>query len=404
MGAFEYVALDGAGKEKRGILEGDTPRHVRQILRERALLPLKVTESAEKESRRQGSLGLRRGISASDLALLTRQLATLVQAGLPLEEALLAVGQQSEKQRVQSIVLGVRSKVMEGHSLADGLGDFPQAFPSLYRATAAAGEQSGHLDTVLERLADYTESQQAIRQQMRNALIYPIVMLLFVVLIVILMLAYVVPKVVQVFTQSGGELPALTVAVIGASDFIRDWWWALIIGVIAVVAGLRWLLAQDGPKRGWHRIKLRLPVFGKISRGFNTAQFTRTLGILAGSGVPVLEALRISGEVIDNLPMREAVAEATSRIREGAGIARSLGASKLFPPMTIHLLASGEASGELEAMLDKASGNQEREIQGLIAAMLGLLQPLIVVVMGIMVLLIVLAILLPIFELNTLVQ
>ena len=404
MGAFEYVALDGAGKEKRGVLEGDTARHVRQMLRERALLPLKVTESAEKESRRQRSVGLRRGLSATDLALLTRQLATLSQAGMPLDEALHAVGQQSEKQRVQSIVLGVRSKVMEGHALADGLGDFPQAFPNLYRATAAAGEQSGHLDAVLNRLADYTESQQALSQQMRNAMIYPIVMLFFVLAIVIAMLAYVVPTVVDVFTSSGGELPLLTRVVIAASDFIRGWWWAVLIGIVALVAAVRWLLAQEGPQRAWHRIKLRLPVFGNISRGFNAAQFTRTLGILAGSGVPVLEALRISGEVVDNVPMREAVKEASLRIREGAGIARSLGSSKLFPPMTIHLIGSGEASGELEAMLDKASDTQEREIQGLIAAMLGLLQPLIVVLMGAVVLLIVLAILLPIFQLNTLVQ
>ena len=404
MGAFEYTALDGAGKEKRGVLEGDTARHVRQMLRERSLLPLTVTESATKESKRQQSLGLRRGLSAGDLALLTRQLATLVQAGLPLEEALLAVGQQSENPRVQSIVLGVRGKVMEGHTLADGLGDFPQAFPSLYRATAAAGEQSGHLDAVLDRLADYTESQQALSQQLRNAMIYPVVMLLFVLAIVIAMLAYVVPTVVEVFTSSGGELPLLTRVVIGASDFVRGWWWALLAGSAGFVMLIRWILSQEGPRRGWDRFKLRMPVFGKISRGFNTAQFTRTLGILAGSGVPVLEALRISGEVVDNVPMREAVQEASLRIREGAGIARSLGASKLFPPMTIHLISSGEASGELEAMLDKASGNQEREIQGLIAAMLGLLQPLIVVVMGIVVLLIVLAILLPIFELNQLVR
>ena len=266
MGAFEYTALDGAGKEKRGVLEGDTARHVRQMLRERSLLPLTVTESATKESKRQQSLGLRRGLSAGDLALLTRQLATLVQAGLPLEEALLAVGQQNENPRVQSIVLGVRGKVMEGHTLADGLGDFPQAFPNLYRATAAAGEQSGHLDAVLERLADYTESQQALSQQLRNAMIYPVVMLLFVLAIVIAMLAYVVPTVVEVFTSSGGELPLLTRVVIGASDFVRGWWWALLAGSAGFFMLIRWVLSQEGPRRGWDRFKLRMPVFGKISR------------------------------------------------------------------------------------------------------------------------------------------
>ena len=404
MGAFEFVALDKSGKESKGLLEGDTPRHVRQMLRERQLLPVTVTEVAKKESRRQSNFSIRRGMSASELALLTRQLATLSQAGLPLEEALLAVSQQNENPRTQSILLGVRSRVMEGHSLADGLADFPQAFPELYRATVAAGEQSGHLDAVLERLAEFTETRQVLQQQIRNALIYPIALVVTAVAIISFMLAYVVPKVVYIFENYDQQLPLLTRIMIGASDFIRDYWVALIIGIIATVYGIRQLLKKEGPKRKFHHLLLRLPVVSKLTRGINTARFTQTLSILAGSGVPILESLRIAAQVVVNVPMREAVEEASLRIREGAMISRSLAASRLFPPMTTHLISSGEASGRLEEMLHRAAINQEREVDGLIATLLGIMQPLLVIVMAAIVLMIVLAILLPIFEINTLIS
>jgi general secretion pathway protein F len=404
MGAFEFVALDKSGKESKGLLEGDTPRHVRQMLRERQLLPVSVTEVAKKESRRQSNFSIRRGMSASELALLTRQLATLSQAGLPLEEALLAVSQQNENPRTQSILLGVRSRVMEGHSLADGLADFPQAFPELYRATVAAGEQSGHLDAVLERLAEFTETRQVLQQQIRNALIYPIALVVTAIAIISFMLAYVVPKVVYIFENYDQQLPLLTRIMIGASDFIRDYWIALIIGIIATVYGIRQLLKKEGPKRKFHHLLLRLPVVSKLTRGINTARFTQTLSILAGSGVPILESLRIAAQVVVNVPMREAVEEASLRIREGAMISRSLAASRLFPPMTTHLISSGEASGRLEEMLHRAATNQEREVDGLIATLLGIMQPLLVIVMAAIVLMIVLAILLPIFEINTLIS
>ncbi len=404
MGAFEFVALDKSGKESKGLLEGDTPRHVRQILRERQLLPVSVTEVAQKESRRQSNFSIRRGMSASELALLTRQLATLSQAGLPLEEALLAVSQQNENPRTKSILLGVRSRVMEGHSLADGLADFPQAFPELYRATVAAGEQSGHLDAVLERLAEFTETRQVLQQQIRNALIYPIALVVTAVAIISFMLAYVVPKVVYIFENYDQQLPLLTRIMIGASDFIRDYWIALIIGIIATVYGIRQLLKKEGPKRKFHYLLLRLPVVSKLTRGINTARFTQTLSILAGSGVPILESLRIAAQVVVNVPMREAVEEASLRIREGAMISHSLAASRLFPPMTTHLISSGEASGRLEEMLHRAATNQEREVDGLIATLLGIMQPLLVIVMAAIVLMIVLAILLPIFEINTLIS
>jgi len=404
MGAFEFVALDKSGKESKGLLEGDTPKHVRQLLRERHLLPIQVTEVAQKESRRQGSFSLRRGLSSGELALITRQLATLSQSGLPLEEALLAVSQQNENPRAQSILLGVRSKVMEGHALADGLADFPNAFPELYRATVAAGEQSGHLDAVLERLAEFTESRQQLQQQVRNALIYPVALVVTAVAIISFMLAYVVPKVVYIFENYDQQLPLLTRIMIGSSDFIRDYWAALIAAIIAVFFGLRQLLKKEEPRKRYHRLLLRLPIVSKLTRGINTARFTQTLSILAGSGVPILESLRIASQVVVNVPMREAVEEASLRIREGAMISKSLASSKLFPPMTTHLISSGEATGRLEEMLTRAASNQEREVDGLIATLLGIMQPLLVIVMAAVVLMIVLAILLPIFEINNLIS
>jgi len=404
MGAFEYVALDQAGKESKGLIEGDTPKHVRQILRDRRLLPVQVTEVAQKEARRQLTFSLRRGISTTELALITRQLASLSQSGLPLEEALTAVSQQNDQPRTKSILLGVRSRVMEGHTLADGLGEFPQAFPELYRATVAAGEQSGHLDVVLERLADYTESRQELRQRITNAMVYPIVLVVMAVAIISFMLATVVPKIVGVFENASGELPALTRGLIAASNFLRDQWFLLLIGIAAVIYAIWWLLQKDGPKRSYHRFLLRMPITGRLTRGINTARFTRTLSILAGSGVPILDALKIAAEVIENLPMRDAVTEATLRVREGASISRSLAASKLFPPMMIHLIASGETGGKLEEMLSRTANYQEREVDGLIATLLGILQPLLIVLMGAVVMTIVLAILLPIFEINNLIR
>lgn len=403
MGAFEFVAIDKSGKESRGLLEGDTPKHVRQLLRERQLLPVKVTEVAQRESGPRRSFTLRRGLSAGELALITRQLATLSQSGLPLEEALHAVGQQNDNPRTKSILLGVRARVMEGHSLADGLADFPAAFPELYRATVAAGEQSGHLDAVLERLAEFTESRQALQQQVRNALIYPIALVVTAIGIISFMLAYVVPKVVTIFENYDQELPVLTRMMLWTSGVIRDHWLLIVVATAVVVFGVRRLLTKEGPRRRFHFALLRTPIVSRLTRGINTARFTRTLSILAGSGVPILEALRIAAQVVVNIPMREAVEEASLRIREGAMISKSLAASRLFPPMTTHLIASGEASGRLEEMLNRAAGNQEREVDGLIATLLGIMQPLLVVIMAGIVLLIVLAILLPIFELNELI-
>jgi general secretion pathway protein F len=363
-----------------------------------------VTEVAQKEARRQSSFSLARRVSAADLSLFTRQLATLVRAGLPLEEALLAVSQQTEKPRVQSIVLGVRARVMEGHALADGFAEFPRIFPEIYRATVAAGEQAGHLDKVLERLADYTEGRELIRQKVLAAMLYPIVLTVMSFGIVSLLMVYVVPKVVAVFENSKAKLPMVTQALIATSAFFRNYGLYLLIAtVVAVVLFQRWQ-RDPAARRRVQRLQLRTPLVGKLTRGFNTARFTRTFSILSASAVPVLEALRISGEVVTNLPMRDAVTDAAARVREGAPIGRSLAVSRMFPPMTIHLISSGESSGQLESMLERAAISQERELDGLLSALVGLLGPLLIIVMGLFVMGIVFAMLLPIIEMNNLIH
>ena len=305
---------------------------------------------------------------------------------------------------MQSILLGVRAKVMEGHTLATGLADFPRVFPEIYRATVSAGEQSGHLDAVLERLAEYTESREEMRQKVMGAMLYPLVLTVMCFGIVSILLTYVVPKVIEVFEANHAKLPLATRILVGFSNFMRDYGiWMLIALAVIIFLFTRALRSRDNLRR-FHLTLLTMPLVGRILRGFNTARFTRTLSILVASAVPVLDSLRISSEVVTNLPMQDAVNEAAARVREGAPIGKSLAASRLFPPMTIHLISSGESSGELQAMLERAAANQERELEGLLAAMVGLLGPLLIVGMGLVVMGIVFAMLLPIFEMNQLIR
>ena len=331
-------------------------------------------------------------------------LSTLVRSGIPVEEALLAVSQQSEKPRVRSVVAGVRARVMEGRTLAEGLGAFPTVFPEIYRATVSAGEQSGHLDTVLERIADYAENRQILQQKIRNAMIYPVLLTVICLGIVGLLLGYVVPEVVRVFEAGEQELPILTRMLIAASDFLRAWWWLMAIVIGGAVWGFRRWLKNPAARYRYDAFKLRLPLIGRVTRGNNAARFARTFSILTSSTVPVLEALKIAADVVTNSPMRRAVQDAAVRVREGAPIARSIGASKLFPPMLVHLVASGETSGELEAMLERAADNQERELDGVVNTAVGVLGPLMILLMGGFVFVIVIALLLPIFQLNQLVR
>jgi general secretion pathway protein F len=409
MGAFEYVALDAKGRERKGIAEGDTAKQVRQNLRDKGLLPMQVsaTSGRRTEAGKQSSarpMLFQRGISATELALITRQLATLVQAALPLDEALAAVANQSEKQRTKSMVFGVRAKVMEGHTLAVGLAEYPKVFPELYRATVDAGEQSGHLDTVLERLADYTENQQELQGKVRQALIYPVFLSVFAVVIVIFLMTNIVPQVVSVFDDIGQELPALTRSLIAISDFFVNYGIYLLAAVVALVFGVKALLRKPEYLEAYHRLLFHIPVIQRLVRGLNTALFTRTFSILSGSGVTALEAMKISAQVVHNLPMRRAILQATERVREGSGIKNALEHSKLFPPMTLQLIASGEGSGKLDEMLERASSQLEREQVTMIAYLVGIFEPMIILIMGALVLMIVLGILLPIFDLNQLVK
>ena len=409
MAAFEYTALDARGRNSRGLIEGDTPRQVRQMLRDRGLTPLDVHEVSSGRAQKQGSLGIGSGrgsgsFGSTELAIFTRQLATLTRSGLPLDEALTAVAQQSESKRVQRVTLGVRARVVEGNTLASSMANFPGAFPVLFRATIEAGEQAGQLDNVLERLADYADRGQQMRNKLLLALLYPIILLVVAIGVVIAMMTFVVPKVVGVFDSIGQQLPPLTRGLIAVSDFIRAY--GLYIGGAIVVGTFLFFRAMRATdfRRRVNRQQLRLPLVGRLVRGANTGRFMRTLGILFGSGVPILEALRIGAQVVTNLPMREAVDDAAKRVREGVALNKALADSRLFPPITLHLIASGEASGKLDEMLDRAATNQERELETLVAATVGLMEPMVIVLMGGMVLVIVLAILLPIFDMNELVK
>ena len=405
MSAFEYTALDDKGREKKGIIEGDSARLVRQQLREKHLVPLTVAEVAKKSSSgKTTTFSLNQKISTTELALMTRQLATLARSGIPLDEATATVARQSIKPKVKKLLLGVRAKILEGHTLADGLRDYPHIFSEMYCATVAAGEQSGHLDVVLERLADYTEQRQQMQQRLKLALIYPVILTVMSILVVGGLLTYVVPEVVKVFSDTGQQLPFLTIALIAVSDFMQDWFIYLLLAMLAAFALFKKLLQQPVFKKRYHLFLLKLPVMGSLVLGGNSAQFSRTLSILAASGIPILEAMRIAVKVMDNIPMREAVENASQQVSEGSSLSSTLENSGYFNPMLINLIASGEATGQLEQMLERAAMNQERELETSMAMLMGLLEPLLIVAMGGVVLIIVLAILLPVLDLNQLVK
>ena len=401
MPAFAYQALDQAGKTQRGVLQGDNARAVRASLRERGLNPLEVVPA---DSARQQSGLWRRGLSGAQLALLTRQLATLLRAGLPLDEALGALAEQNDDARSRTLVIGLRSRVMEGSSLAAALADAPDSFPDIYRASIAAGEQSGRLDQVLARLADYSEAREALNQKVWAALAYPLLLAVVAMAIVTGLLAYVVPQIVGVFVQMHQTLPWATRALIALSAFVKVWGWLVLIALVVAAIGGRLALRTQQVRFAWHRLLLRLPLAGRLTRAANTARCTRTLALLTASAVPLLDSLQIAAQVVSNLPMREAVKSAAAKVREGGSFSRSLADSGYFPPVALRLIASGERAGELERMLEEAANQEQRELDRWLTVLTSVLGPLVILVVGAMVLFIVLAILLPIFNLNQMVK
>ncbi|HSG88847.1 MAG TPA: type II secretion system inner membrane protein GspF [Pseudomonadales bacterium] len=403
MAAFEFIALDADGRRQRGVLEADSVRQIRQQLRDRGWAPLSVDPAAERKGTAAPGVGWRRGLSALDLAMITRHLATLIGSGLPIEEALNAAAEQADRARLKSMLLAVRARVLEGHSLAAALGSFPEAFDDLYRSTVAAGEHSGHLEEVLENLSDFTERRQESGQNVQMALLYPAVLVAISLLIVGGLLAYVVPEIVTVYDDTGQDLPLLTRGLIALSAFMADWALVLLAAIVAAVVGVRRWLAQPGPQLRFHGLLLRLPLVRALVRGTNASQFANTLAILTSSGVPLVDAMAIAGHVVPNRVLRGRIEVATRRVAEGASLRVALEEVRDFPPLMLHMVASGEASGNLDAMLTRVAGHLERDLQRLVTVLLELLKPLMLLVMGGIVLLIVLAILLPILNLNQLV-
>lgn len=404
MPAFEYQAMDAKGRRSKGVLEADNARQARQLLREQKLTPLSLELASRQEKLlASGKKWFQSGIKASELALITRQMSTLIEAGLPIENALLAVSEQCDKARLRSMMMSVRSKVVEGYSLAEGLAEFPYVFDHLFTSMVAAGEKSGHLDAVLNRLADYTEQRQHMHSQIMQALLYPAILTFFAIAVISILLAAVVPKIVGQFEQMGQSLPGSTLFLIAASDFLRSYGLFVVLAIFLAIAAFKRALKKPAFKLKVDTRQLKLGLIGKVSRGLNTARFARTLSILNASAVPLLEAMRISADVLDNSYMRQSIAEATLKVREGSSLKNALEQTKLFPPMMLHMIASGEKSGQLDGMLERAANTQDREFETLVTVSLKVFEPVLVAVMAGIVLFIVMAILQPILALNNLV-
>lgn len=401
MDAFSYQALDAEGRTVSGVLQADTARQARAQLRAQGLLPSRLEPV---DARARAGRSWARGLPFAELSLVTRQLATLLESGLTMEQSLDALIEQAERPATREVMTGIKIEVTAGHSLSAALGAYGNSFPEFYRALVHGGEQSGALPTVLQHLAEYLDARQALRQKTGLALLYPVLVTGVALAVVLGLLVYVVPQVVQVFEQSRQTLPLMTRMLIASSDFLRAAWPALLAVLAIGVFGARAALRRPGPRRRWSAWLLRLPGLGPMVRGVNTARFASTLAILVRGGVPLLPALESGARVMDNLVMREAITRAMERVREGASLARALDETRLFPALLVHLVASGESSGRLEQMLERAAQLETRALERRMAIFLTLLEPLMILLMGGVVLMIVLAILLPIMEINQLVK
>jgi len=402
---FSYAVLDNSGRQRKGTLEAENVRQARQLLRDRGMVPLDVSvvTADNRKASSDKSATSRATLSVAEVSLFTRQLATLIQSSLPIADALAAIAQQSEKASMKSLVASLRTQVLEGRGLAMAMAQYPRAFPSMYRATVSAGEHTGRLDLVLSRLADYTESSHRSRQKVQLALIYPSALMGLAVLVVAGLLTYVVPDVVGVFANEGQSLPPMTTALLAVSDFLVSYGLLVVAAIVALVFALRAWLRDEERLEAAHRLLLQLPLLGRLSLTANSARFAGTLSTLVSSGVPLVDSLDIAAAVLTNTHLKRIIGAAAAQVREGSSLKAALERSGRFPPMMIHMIASGEASGDLERMLARVAESQQMDLDNRIATMLGLFEPAVLLFMGVAVLFIVVAILQPIFSLNQLI-
>jgi general secretion pathway protein F len=411
MPSFQYSALDASGKQKKGNFEADTAKIVRTKLKEMGLIPIEIVEGKSSNSYSNGSQKdsfslsslFQPSMSNAALCLITRQISTLISSSMPIEETLRAVSQQCENPKHAAIISAVRDKVCEGLSLAEAMRKFPKVFDDLYTAMVAAGEKSGHLDDVLERLADYTESKQELRGKIIQAMIYPIMLTLVAVSVIGLLLSSVVPKVVEQFIHMKATLPTSTIVLIAISDFVKSYGFFIVMAVGLVITLFMVAMKRPNFKKIIHGYLLKMPVIGKVSRSLNTARYAQTLSILHSSAVPLIEGMHVSSDTLTNVVAKERLTVAAESVREGKGLSRSLQESALFTPMMLHMIASGEKSGELDNMLGRAANNQSNEFKRNISMALSIFEPLLIVSMAGIVLFIVISILQPLLQMNSMV-
>ena len=406
MPAFSYEAVDATGASKKGVLNADSARAARSELRAQGMVPITVETIAgqldEAGLTKRSAFGDH--LSTIELALFTRQLASLLEASLPLEQALSALQEQAERTYMRDLVASIRSEVISGSSLSDALTRHPRDFADIYRALVSSGEQIGQLTRVLSRLSDYIERRNALVSKVKLAFTYPAIVTVVAFMIVIFLLTYVVPQIVSVFANTKQKLPFLTTVMLAISDFVRSYGWIVLLVVIALAFVWRHALKNPAIRMRWHTWLLDAPLYGRFERSLNTSRFASTLAITTGSGVPILRALQTSRDTLTNVAMRAQVEDATNSVREGVGLARALSAHKHFPAMLIHMIRAGEVTGELPAMLERASSAQEQDLERRAMTMASLLEPALILAMGVVVLLIVLAVLMPIIEINQLVR
>ena len=406
MPAFQYVALNPQGKEIKGILEADSARQLRQTLRDQALTPMQVEPSNkqfDKGSNQQVFSLFAPKLKALDRVLFTRQLSTLLASSMPIEESLNAIAQQNEKQSNKALIMGIRSRVLEGNSLAQSLLEYPSSFSNLYCSSVAAGEQSGFLDQVLDNLSNYLEREHESYRNVEMALMYPIILLIVAFVIVGALMVYVLPDMIDVIENTGQTLPWATTLLISVTELLKSFWWVLLCGILALSLFIRGILNREKVRLIWDAYKFSLPIIGKIIRSSNSARFSNTLSILTKSGIPLVDAMKIASEVVANKALQTDLRTATQDVVEGKSLRESLENISYFPPMMMHMIGSGEQSGELDQMLARVAEYQQAEVERLVSTLVKLFEPAMMIIMGGTVLFIVMAVLLPILSMNQIV-